>query len=181
MAGFQYRGQLNGAENPVTQDVVIANSATVTVGDVVTMTALGSGGGCSRAAAGNRVLGVVVGIVDNNGIDLDNTSTSNYDGTYTSSSQTYAASSNNKTNKLVKAKVNIDKYSIFYNDTAGDLAAADDFKYFDLADQDQIADQNGHDTAGAFLLIKRDPDGDGDASKGLFVTTESYMNAYTQA
>lgn len=181
MAGFEYRGQLNGAENPVLRDVVIANSATVKVGDVLTMTALGSGGGASRAAAGNRVLGVCVGIIDANGIDLDNANPSNFDGTWTSSTKVYAASSNNKTNKLVKAQVNIDKYSIWYNDTAGDLVAADDMKYFDLTDQDQIANQNGHDTAGAFLLLKRDPDGDGDASKGLFVTTESYMNAYTQA
>jgi len=181
MAGFEYRGQLNGAENPVTLDLVIANSATVKVGDVLTMTALASGGGVSRASAGNRVLGVCVGIVDQNGIDLDNTSPSNFDGTWTSSSKTYVASSNNKTNKLVKAKVVVDKYSIWYNDTAGSLVAADEFKYFDLNDQDQIADQDGHNTAGAFLLIKRDPDGDADASKGLFVITESYMNAYTQA
>ncbi|MFA6069757.1 MAG: hypothetical protein WC810_14335 [Janthinobacterium sp.] len=160
---------------------MIANSATVKVGDVLTMTALVSGGGVSRASAGNRVLGVCVGIVSANGIDLDNASPNDFDGTWTSSSRIYAASSNNKTNKLVKAKVVVDKYSIWFNDTAGDLVAADEFKYFDLTDQDQIADQDGHNTAGAFLLIKRDPDGDGDASKGLFVTTESYMNAYTQA
>lgn len=181
MAGFEYRGQLNGAENPVLHNIVIANSATVKVGDVLTMTALASGGGCSRASAGSRVLGVCVGIVDANGIDLDNTSTSNYDGTWTSSSSTYVASADNKTDKLVKAVVNIDKYSIWYNDAAGDLVAGDEFKYFDLTDQDQIADQDGHNTAGAFLLIKRDPDGDGDASKGLYVTAESYLNAYTQA
>ena len=181
MAGFEYRGQLNGAQNPVTHDIVIANSVTVKVGDVLTMTALSSGGGCSRAAAGSRVLGVCVGIVDKNGIDLDNTSTDNYDGTWTSSSKTYITSSDNKTDKLIAAKVVVDKYAVWYNDSAGSLAAADEFKYFDLTDQDQIANQDGHDTVGAFILIKRDPDGDADASKGLFVITESYLNAYTQA
>ena len=180
MAGFQYRGQLNGSENPVTLRVKIANSVTVKVGDALQMEAFSSGGGAKRAVAGTEVVGICAGIVDANGIDLDNTNPSNFDGTWTSSSSTYLSSANNVTNKAVAALVVVDKEALWYNDTAGDLAVADEFKYFDLTDQDQIADQNGADNAGAFILVKRDPDGDGDASKGIFKIAESELDAYAQ-
>lgn len=180
MAGFEYRGQLSGAQDPVTLDMVIGNSQTIKVGDAVKLVAFASGGGVCRATATEEVLGICVGIVDKNGIDLDNTSTDNYDGTWTSSSKTYVSSADNKTDKLVKAKVVIDKEALWYNDSAGDLAAADEYKFFDVADQDQIADQNGADNAGAFILVKRDPDNDGDASKGLFKIAEHEWDAYAQ-
>lgn len=180
MAGFEYRGQLSGAQDPVTLTVNIGNSGTVKVGDAVKMDTLSNGGGVTRATAGSKVMGIVVGIVDKYGIDLDNTDPQNYDGTWTSSSKTYVAASNNTTVKLVKALVVADDQSVWYNDSAGALVAADEFKFFDLTDQDQIADQNGSDSAGAFVLVKRDPDGDADASKGLFVVAESNLHAYAQ-
>ena len=181
MAGFEYRGQLSGgSENPVTLKVKIGTSKTVTVGDALQLDAFADGGGCERAAAGTKVLGICVGIVDANGIDLDNSSADNYDGTWTSSSKTYAASADNVTDKQVSALVVVDKNALWYNDAAGDLAAADEYKFFDLTDQDQIADQDGHDSAGAFVLVKRDPDGDGDASKGIFKIAESELDAYAQ-
>lgn len=181
MAGFNYRGQLSGGkENPVTLRVKIANSQTVAVGEAVKLQTLASGGGALRATAGSKVLGIVQGIVDANGIDLDNTSTSNYDGTFTSSTKTYSASSNNMTNKQVQALVVIDKNALWYNDSAGDLAAADQYKFFDITSATQIADQDGSDTAGSFVLIKLNPDNDGDASKGLFTIAESQTDAYAQ-
>ncbi len=180
MAGFEYRGQLNGAENPVVLDVVIANSITVKVGDVLNLAAFSAGGGAERAVATEKVLGVCVGIVNKDGIDLDNADTASYDGTWTSSSKTYLTTSDNKTDKLIAAKLIVDPFALFYNDSAGSLAAADDMKYFDVADQDQIADQDGHDTAGAFQLIKRDPDGDSDASKGIFRMVETEMFPFAQ-
>lgn len=184
MAGFQYRGQLNGAENPVTFHVPIANSETVSVGDAVQMEAFGSGGGVKRAAAGTEVLGIVTGIVNAVGIDLVNAKPDTFDGTFTPAAagagDTYAASADNMTDKAVIALVVADKESLWYNDSAGSLAAADILKFFDLADQDQIADQNGNDNAGAFILIERNPDGDGDLSKGIFKIAESELDAYAQ-
>jgi MoaA/NifB/PqqE/SkfB family radical SAM enzyme len=56
----------------------------------------------------------------------------------------------------------------------------DEYKFFDLTDQDQVADQDGADNAGALILIKRNPDGDDDASKGLFIIAESELDAYAQ-
>jgi hypothetical protein len=180
MAGFEYRGQLNGGDNPVVLAVKIANSSTVKVGDAVQAEAFASGGGCKRAAAGTEILGVCIAIVDANGIDLDNTSADKFDGTWTTASSTYAASADNMTDKAIAAKVIVDKNALWYNDAAGDLAAADELKYFDLDDQDQVADQNGADNAGALILVKRDPDGDGDASKGIFKIAESELDAYAQ-
>jgi hypothetical protein len=181
MAGFEYRGQLSGGkENPVTLPVLIGNSQTIKVGDAVKLVAFASGGGACRATTGEEVMGVCVGIVDKNGIDLDNSDPNNYDGTWTSSSKTYASSADNMSDKLVKALVVVDKDALWYNDTAGALAAADEYKFFDVADQDQIADQDGADNAGAFILVKRDPDGDADASKGIFKIAESEFDAYAQ-
>lgn len=180
MAGFEYRGQLNGAENPITLEVPIGNSATVKVGDAVKLVAFASGGGLTRATAGEEILGILTGIVDKNGIDLDNTSTNNYDGTWTSSTKTYVASADNMTDKEIRGLVVVDKDALWYNDAAGNLAAADILKFFDLADQDQVADQDGADNAGAMILIKRDPDGDGDASKGIFKIAESELDPYAQ-
>jgi len=180
MAGFEYRGQLNGAENPVAIHVPIANSQTVKVGDAVKLQTFASGGGCMRATAGSKVLGIVVGIVNKDGIDLDNAPASTYDGTWDSDNKTYTAASDNMSDKQIKAIVVTDKYALWYNDAAGDLAAADLLKFFDLTDQDQIADQDGSDSAGAFQLIRLDPDGDGDASKGIWRIAESQLDPYAQ-
>ena len=180
MAGFEYRGQLSGAQDPVTLPIIIGNSQTIKVGDAVKMVAFASGGGVYRATATEEIVGVCVGIVDANGIDLDNTDPNNYDGTWTSSSKTYLSSADNMTDKTVKALVVVDKEALWYNDSAGTLAVADEYKFFDVADQDQIANQDGADNAGAFILIKRDPDGDGDASKGIFKIAEHEFDAYAQ-
>ena len=181
MAGFEYRGQISGGkENPVMHSVLIGNTQTVKVGDAVKLVAFSSGGGLCRATAGEEVLGILVGIVDKNGIDLDNTSTDNYDGTWTSSSKTYVTSADNMTDKLVRGQVVVDKEAKWYNDSAGTLAAADEYKFFDVTDQDQIADQDGADNAGAFVLLERDPDGDADASKGIFKLAESELDPYAQ-
>jgi hypothetical protein len=176
---FQYRGQLNGGQNPVTLKILIANSQTVVKGRAVKMQALGSGGGCLPATAGSRIVGFVAGIVDSNGIDLDNTKQT-LDGTWSSANQSYAAAADNMTVKKIAALVVVDKNALWYNDTAGDLVVADEYKFFDLSTAAQVADQNGHDTAGALVLVKRDPDGDADASKGIFMIAESSLDPYAQ-
>lgn len=180
MAGFEYRGQLNGAENPVVLTVPIAASSAVKVGDAVKLQTFASGSGVLRATGGSKILGVVQGIVNNVGIDLDNADPASFAGTWASSTGTYTASSANMTVKTVSVLIVVDKNAIWYNDAAGDFAAADIMKAFDLADQDQVADQNGADAAGALRLIKLDPDGDGDASKGLFIIVENDLDAYVQ-
>ncbi len=162
MAGFEYRGQANGAQNPVILQYPIANSATVKVGDAVYV----ASNGVTRITNATLVLGVVVGIVDANGIDLDNTSTDNYDGTYTSSSKTYVATSDNITDKKVCAQVIVDEDAIFYNDADGNFTNPTDLGLLiKCADHDQIDESETSATVGQFYVWKLDPDGDGDASK----------------
>jgi len=176
---FQYRGQLNGAENPVVLDILVGNSDAVVVGRAVKLDTLGNGGGIIAATAGSRIIGILIGLTDKNGIDLDNSKLS-ITGTWVPSTQTFTAASDNMTVDQVRGKVVVDKNSLWYNDTAGDLVVADEYKFFDVASAAQVADQNGHDTAGALMLIKRDPDGDGDASKGIFKIAESNLDPYAQ-
>ena len=175
MAGFEYRGQLNGAENPVTLKVAIKNSATVKVGDMV----YNDGNGLTRATNSTLILGVVVGIVDANGIDLDNTSTSNYDGTWTSSSKTYVAASDNMTDKKVCALVIADENALWYNDADGAFTNPGDCNLFTkITDQDQVDEDQTSATVGQVYIVKLDPDGDGDASKCIVKIARSQLNAY---
>ena len=165
MAGFEFRGHLLGADNPVTRDAIITNSQTVKVGDALTMTT----GFALRAAANGRIMGICIGIYTKKGIPLDNAdSGTDYDGTWTSSSQTYAAASDNQTDKMVVAKMICDPYALFYNDADADLTSAMDMQHFSLVDQDQVDGDTNSGTVGEMQLWKRDPDGDADASKGLF-------------
>jgi len=163
-----------GIESPATVDILIQNEATITLGDAVD---INTAGGCQPADAGDYVFGIVVGLVGINGTPLSTVSASDYDGTYSGNagqvgSETYVASGDNLTDKLIKAKVVCDPFALFYNDAKGDMTYADDYQFFDLYDEDQIADQDGHATSGAFQLWKRDPDDDADASKGLFRIAE---------
>jgi len=174
MAGFYYYGHLLGADNPATVDILIEDSATITLGDAVD---INTNGGCQPADAGDKVYGIVVGLVGKDGTPLSTVPTGDYDGTYSGhagivGSETYVAAADNLATEKIKAKVIADPFALFMNDAAGDMTYADDYQFFDLTDEDQIADQDGHATAGAFQLVKRDPDDDGDDSKGLFRIAE---------
>lgn len=164
MAGFKLRGHLLGASNPVTTTMVIANSQTVTVGDAVKS----SSGYAAVCDANDRILGFVQAIVDANGVDLDNANPSNFDGVYTQSTQTYVASGDNATDKKVSVKIIADPYALMYNETDDDLTEAMHMQFFSLVDEDQVDGGSNSATVGELQLWKLDPDGDGDASKGLF-------------
>lgn len=82
---------------------VMIDSATLQVGDVCMLTAKGV-----EAAddAANPIYGLVTGIVTKKGVPLDQaTVTTDYDGTWTSSTQEYAAAADNDTDKMVAAIV----------------------------------------------------------------------------
>jgi len=164
MAGFSLRGHLLGAANPVTRDAIVGNSQTVTVGDAVKMT----DGFAQVCDANDRIMGIVAGITDANGIDLDSTQSDNYDGTWTSSAKTYVATSDNQTDKKVKVKMICDPYALFYNDADASLTSAMDMEFFSLIDEDQVDGDTNSATVGELQLWKRDPDSDADASKGIF-------------
>jgi hypothetical protein len=178
MAGFEYRGHLmGGRQSPGMLTRTIANSTTITKGDAVKL----SSGYLAPCGDGDKVMGIVVGLVDKDGIDLSNTSYS-LDGTYTEGGigvETYVSADDNVTDKMVQAQIIIDPYAKFYNDAAGDMTEAEVGKFFDLTDEDQIKDQSGT-TKGAFQLMEVDPDGKDDMSEGLFRISESGLDPYAQ-
>ena len=179
MATFAYRGQLNSSEEPVIVPMLVANSQTVTVGSAVKTQSFASGSGVMAATAGSKIAGIVAGLVDNVGIDFSNTKQT-YTGTYTKSTKTYVASATNTTVDLIKALVIVDPMALFENKSAGNLAVADTYKFFDLTSASQIADQDGADATGAFQLIKLDPSALSDATVGLFRMAENELFNYVQ-
>lgn len=91
---------------------------------------------------------------------------------------TVAVSSTNQSDatRNIKAEIIVNPDVLFYNDANGDLAATNEGQLFDtVAAGDQIDQSSASDTSGQFQLIERDPDGDGDASKGLFRIAESQL------
>ena len=164
MAGFEYRGQINGAQNPILENLIIGNSVTVTVGDAVLLTTGFVALGTSSSVG---IYGIVVGLVTDKGIDLNNPHVS-FTGTYTDSSATYVAASDNQTVDKVRAVICPDPMALWYNDSSGTLTTAMLKQHFKLSDEDQIDQSTNTAAVGQFQLWKLDPDTDADASKGLW-------------
>lgn len=177
MAGFFYRKHMLGLTTGACAEFIIANSQTITVGDSIKL----SSGYATLALAAGPTMGVVLGIVDPNGINIDGEA-ADVDGTVSGSGQTltYVAASDNATSKMVKVQVMCDPFALFYNDADGSLTQAYVGTFFDVvAASDQI-DQSSTTTSGNWQLIELDPDGDSDASKGLFRIAEWQGWAYAQ-
>jgi len=179
-SGFVPRGQVIGEQSPGAVSLIIANSATIYVGGAVTM----SSGFVAAGTAGAKLIGICIGLVTDKGIPLDNATTDDYDGTYTEGGfgvGNYAASSDNATDKKVRALVVIDKNAQYYNDAAGDLTTAMLFGFLNLSSATQLAAHASGEVAGQFQIVKLDPDADGDASKCLVKLAESQLDPYTQS
>ena len=166
MAGFSYRGQISGAQDPILENLIITDDETITVGDAVDMQA----GFVQAAAANERIYGIVVGVVDKNGIDLSNQHVSQT-GTWTDSSQCFVAAADNSTVDMVKAVVCPDPFALWYNDTSGTLTTAMLKLFFSLTTAAQVDQGTSNATVGEMQLWKLNPDEDDDASKGLFHIT----------
>lgn len=174
--GLIPRKNLYGLEHPSAQNFRVGNSATLVVGDVVR---INTAGGVVRAAAGNPVLGVVTGLVDENDMNLFSLGYTNNTGATITPDDTVVTSATNTTRaNYIKAKVQTDPAGImlYYNDANGDLALANLGQLFDLlAASDQIDQATASDASGQFQLVEIDPDNDGDASKGLWRVAEPQL------
>lgn len=177
--GFDYRGSLLGVEaSPILMDILIDDSATLTLGDAVCIDADGF---VDVVAAGGSVLGILQGIVDKDGINVFQTGRAGgLDGSTLTGDDTITVSSTNTSDatRNLKARVAIalPGNHKWYNDTDGSLAQANLFQFFDTdAGGDQIATGTASDANGQFQLIEIDPDGDGDASKGIFIVNEAQV------
>lgn len=147
--GYEPRGSLTGDLTQATFPFVVSNGVTITAGNPVALV----GGYVENIDAIDSgdvgVLGVAVETV-----------------TGDSSSATVG--------------VICDPDVVYYNDADGDLAQADVGKVYQTlitSGEAKIDESTGAaDSANKFVLIKRDPDGDGDASKGLFKIYTSQLS-----
>lgn len=175
--GFIPRTHLYGS---VAQSAAVnfraANSATLVIGDAVR---LNTSGLAVRAGAGVPVLGIVMGIVDENDINPFSLGYQNGTGaTLTPDDTVVTASDNSSRAHYIKVKVLLDPAGqiLYYNDASGDLAQTNLGQLFDcVAGSSQIDQASASDTSGSFQLLVLDPDGDGDASKGLFRIVENQL------
>lgn len=171
---FEYKRNLIGVDHPKMlhgDATIVANSVVIKIGDAVKWD---TDGFIALAAATNKVLGIVAGVTDLNGINVDPDS-----GTL----DTFTMNSANETTATFKYRVSVivDDSALFKNDSSGTLAQTNIGQFFDLTDEDQIDQSSASDTSGQFQLIQLDPDAEGDASMGLFKIAESQLHPYAQA
>lgn len=175
--GFQFRKSLIGLEHPAIQEVLLAGSATVKIGDLVRVNTSGL---LVRCATGEVPAGVLVGIVDQNGINVFSPRATGTTGATLTPDDQIATASDNATNavKNLKGQVSIEigGTNLWYNDADGDFAQTNLFQFFDVANGNQVTQGSASDANGEVQLIKLDPDGDGDLSKGLFRVNESQFS-----
>lgn len=179
MAGFFPRRTLRGDTTGVMADFLIENSATITLGDDVDVTA----GYAGLTGASARSMGVVLGFYrqlgDGQKIALSANAASGYTGTRSGNagvigSDTFAAASDNVTVSKVGVRVCIDPDMLYYNDSDGSLTQAMVGTYFNnVSGSDQIAASttttfHESNATSQWILMEWDPDNDGDASKGIF-------------
>lgn len=175
--GFKARKSLYGIDNPAKLQFIIDDSETLTLGDAVR---LDDAGLLSVVGAGNPILGILAGIVDQNGMNVFSPRASGVTGSTLTPDDTIATSSTNSTDgtRKLKGEVALDPAGVllYYNDADGDLAQTNVGQFFDTTSAgDQISASSASDTSGQFQLIQIDPDEDGDASKGLFRIAEPQL------
>lgn len=160
MAGFSFRKQLDGTNEYTLLEIGATNSVVYQKGDLIRVNASGT---ASLVTAGDLVLGVLESVVDANGKAI--TPDSGTTDTWTMTSST--------TNKVQYIPA-LQQY-LFYNDADDTLAATNLFQYFNVNDENDVDVAGSSDsTLSTVRLIELDPDGDGDASKGLFQIVESF-------
>lgn len=174
MSGFALRKSLKGPIGEVCLlEFIGKNSIAFQVGDLVR---LNTSGFLDVVDATESIVGVVAGVVDNKGIRVDPDS-GTLD-TYTMPSANQTAATRTRFVQVIPA---LPEY-LWYNDASTTLTQAMVGAYFDTTDENDVAVGGVTDTWSAQVqLIALDPDGDGDASKGLFRIVESQIGAAVSA
>jgi len=164
--GFTPKGNLRGSTTGIKRDFIIGDMKTITVGDMVRL----ADGFIDLAAAGNPILGCVVGFRDANGLDLSN-SRADYDGTWTESTKTYVSAGDNSTDHKIRAIVEIDPFTI-YSGQPDDAIATHHLagEYGDLvAASDQVDADTVTNSQAQMFYLGLDPE---NTARGLYVIAE---------
>jgi len=173
--GFNFKYNLAGRTSGILRNVIIADSATITIGDLVKLTS----GEVVLAAAGGQAFGVVVGIVDKDGINMDQSkrSVAGTNASWTSSTYTFVAGSDNSSVDYVQAVIDFDPFSVWSaqpdstigGDTESDLIGC----YTDVVAASDQPDENTAATTQATLFIWGvDPE---DTTRGLYSIAEHQL------
>lgn len=175
--GFTFRKNLYGLEHPAPLRFLLAGSATMKIGDLVRVN---NAGLLVRCASTEVPLGVLNGIVDQNGINAFSPRAQGTAGATLTPDDQIATASDNATNavKNLKGDVIVDPagVSLFYNDADSALAQTNLLQFFDVANGNQVTVGGASDSNGQVQLMALDPDGDGDTSKGLFRINENQFS-----
>ena len=161
ITGFQFKYNLAGRTSGIQRNFTISNSATITVGDMVKLTS----GFIALASSNSPIMGVVIGIVDKDGIDLSSSRYSFAQAAYTDSTRTVVCGNANATATTgdgVQAVVDIDPFSVWSGQTDNDntdgqsrLAGC----YSDIiAASDQVDDDTAATTQGQLFIWGANPE-----------------------
>lgn len=149
--GFRFAYNLAGRTTGILRSFIIGDTTTITIGDVVKLV----NGFIALAGAGGQAMGVVVGITDKNGIDMDNSKVTK-EGTWTSSTHTVVTDSDNTTSEQVRALVDVDPFSVWSaatDNASTDAQASLAGCYTDLVAASDQADDDSAATTQATLFI----------------------------
>jgi len=165
--GFQYAKDMDGTTKvPALIHIIGKNAVTFTVGNAVRINQAGFVDICD---AGEAPAGFCVQVADVNGASIDADSGTLHDYTMNAANQTAVAYMYKV--GFIPALPNY----LFYNDADGSLTRTMTFQSFDSVSASQIQASSADDSEKTFRLISRDPDGDADASKGLFQVIQSQL------
>lgn len=188
--GFRYYKSLVGVDMPNTLNFLIENSTTLTIGDAVR---LDTNGAIKRCASTDpAVLGILAGLYDQTGqvsVFSPRIPSTAIAGATLTPDDTIQTASDNRTNgvKKLQAAVFLDVSGdiLFWNQANNaTLAQANIGQLYGLVsgNSGQIDTTTNSNSAGLFQLVSLDPDGDGDASKGLFrIVNQQFPTNYSNA
>ena len=173
--GFQFKYNLAGRTSGIQRSFIIGASKTITIGDMVEL----SSGYIDLAGAGGRIMGVVVGLTDKNGIDLQNTQLTMAQAVYTRSTKTVVTGAANTTGDQIKAIVDVDPFSVWSGET--DNASTDAESrlagcYTDiLAASDQADDDTAATSQAQLFIWGADPESDSTKKANLYSIAEHQL------
>jgi hypothetical protein len=170
MSGFKFRKTISGGNGivPAEFELIGGNSVVFQVGDLIRIDADGF---AALVTAGDLVLGVVTGVVNNKGINIDPDAATTPDTFTMGSANETAGVASQKRVRYIPALADY----LFYNDADSALSQALLMTYMNVNDENDVDPGSTSDsTLSTVRLIEIDPDNDGDTSKGLFQIVESF-------
>jgi len=137
--------------------ILADDSVTYVLGDLVTVNT--DGHVALVTNSDEKIAGVVTGFVDRNGVHVA------FDTGY---NDRVTTDSDNTSDEYVYILVDVGREIWIQIDADASLSQTNVFQYFDLNNSYQVDVGDASDTNGALQLLKLDPEGEDDASMGLY-------------